>query len=333
MPEPRASVVVATYNRPQSLALLLEGLAKQTLPRDDFEVVVVDDGSAEDVTPVVSRFEQALSVTLLRQENSGVAVARQRGVERASGRIIVFLDDDMRVREDFVAQHLAQHDGHDDRVILGRLLAPAGEQISLFERSHAYRLDRLAELWTAPGSVSGHNVYTGNMSLPRELFFRAGGFDKAFFIEDTELGVRLQAVGAQFFFAPLAASEHASDHMSLDAWLRRAVKEGRGWVQLMRKHPGALEASPWSMFTQIKPVFRPVIAGAVVSPPAGEKLARWIYKGAEAADSAGMNHMAMRAIRLVYSLQFFAGVRAETGTVSDVVKDYRRFRKLARTAA
>ena len=46
-----------------------------------------------------------------------------------------------------------------------------------------------------------------------------------------------------------------------------------------------------------------------------------------------MNHMAMRAIRLVYSLQFFAGVRAETGTVSDVVKDYRRFRKLARTAA
>ena len=235
MSEPRASVVVATYNRSRSLALLLEGLAKQTVPRDDFEVVVVDDGSAEDVTPVVSRFEQAISVTLLRQKNSGVAVARQRGVERTSGRIIVFLDDDMRVREDFVAQHLAIHEGHDDRVVLGRLLAPAGEQISLFERSHAYRLDRLAELWTAPGSVSGHNVYTGNMSLPRELFFRAGGFDEAFFIiEDTELGVRLQAIGAQFFFAPLAASEHASDHMSLDAWLRRAVKEGRGWVRLMR---------------------------------------------------------------------------------------------------
>src|SRR5688572_23687930 len=122
----RASIVVATYNRNAPLARLLESLVRQTVPRAEFEVVVVDDGSAEEAAPAVAPFQDTLQVTVLRQKNGGAAVARQHGAEIARGHLLVFLDDDMLVGEDFLAQHLAAHEGHPDRVVLGRLL-PAGE--------------------------------------------------------------------------------------------------------------------------------------------------------------------------------------------------------------
>src|SRR5262245_43653123 len=96
----KASIVVATYNRKGPLARLLATLAKQTVPRDDYEVVVIDDGSREDASPVAESFKEAMQVAVYRQANTGVAIARERGVEKARGRIVIFLDDDMLAFED-----------------------------------------------------------------------------------------------------------------------------------------------------------------------------------------------------------------------------------------
>lgn len=323
-----ASIVVATYNRKEPLAQLLTTLAKQTVPRDQYEVVVVDDGSREDATPVAKAFSPGLQVSVIRQENSGVAIARQRGVEHARGRIIIFLDDDMRVSKSFVAEHIAAHDGHDDRVVMGELLPDDKVyEMPLFERFHAHQNDNAAERHASAGTFAGYDVYTGNLSLPRELFLRVGGFDPTFFIEDTELGVRLELAGAQFVFSRRAAAVHASDHTSLASWLARSVTEGRDWVRLARKHPTAHAATPWSFFAKANPLSRPFFAVAVLAPSATPTLARIVFRGAQGADAIGWTRGMVSAMTLLYGIQYYCGVREETGSLRGAIEAYREFRR------
>lgn len=322
----RASVVVATYNRKEPLAKLLASLANQTVR--DFEVIVVDDGSRDDPSDVTAPYA---NVTLIGQANTGVAIARQRGVERAKGRIVVFLDDDMLVREDFLAAHLELHDGHDDRVVMGQLLPDEKlGDMPLFERFHAHQLDKNANAYTAAGTFSGHDVYTGNLSLPRELFLRVGGFDPAFHIEDVELGVRLEKAGAEFVFSTRGASVHASDHSSLEKWLARCVRDGRDWVRLIRKHPSMDKANPWRFVAGTNPLSRPFLVATIVFPKAAPSLTKLVFRGAERADKLGLDRAAVAAMTLVYGIQYFQGVREETGTLRDAIGDYRAYRKRSR---
>jgi GT2 family glycosyltransferase len=324
----RASIVIATYNRKEPLARLLATLARQTVARKDFEVVVVDDGSDEDATPVATAFASSIQVSFLRQANSGVAIARQRGVERARGRIVIFLDDDMLAFEDFVAEHLAAHEGHDDRVVMGELLPdPKLARMPLFERYHAHQQKKAAERYAKSGTFSGHDVYTGNLSLPRELFFRAGGFDPTFHIEDVELGVRLEKMGARFVFSREVAAVHASDHTSLPSWLARSVKDGRDWVRLARKHPSANVVSPWRFLSEANPLSRSFFAAVVVAPVVAPALARVAFLGASGADVLGWRRGMLSAMTLLYGIQYFDGVRRETGSLRDAIEAYLAYRR------
>lgn len=88
----QVSVVIPAYNRAALLARTLESVLGQTFP--DFEIIVVDDGSTEDIAAVVARFPDA-PITFIRQEtNQGAGAARNRGVQAARGEFIAFLDSD-----------------------------------------------------------------------------------------------------------------------------------------------------------------------------------------------------------------------------------------------
>jgi GT2 family glycosyltransferase len=329
----KASVIIATYDRKDLLERVLGTLATQTMPRDEYEIVVVDDGSRDDARPVAAAFASRCEISAHRQENSGVAVARQRGVERARGRIVVFLDDDMLAKEDFVEQHVASHEGHDDRVVMGELLPDARvEEMPLFERFFAYQLEKAADRFAKEGTFAGHDVYTGNLSLPRDLFFAAGGFDPSFFIEDVELGVRLEKIGATFVFSREVATVHASDHTNLDKWLARATREGRDWVRLVRKHPQAHAANPWRFLTTANPLSRPFFAAAVLAPRVAPKLSRLAFEGAARASSLGMEKAMVSAMTLAYGIQYFGGVREEHGSVRDALEGWRAYRRAAARA-
>ena len=270
----------------------------------------------------------AMQLSVLRQANAGVAIARQRGVERARGRIIIFLDDDMLAESDFVEQHLAAHGMANNRVVMGELLPDARlSHMPLFERFHAHQLERSAEKYSETGTFAGHDVYTGNLSMPRELFLRAGGFDPAFFIEDVELGVRLENEGAEFVFSRNVATVHASDHTSLEAWLARSMKEGRDWVRLLRKHPSAHAANPWRFLSRANPLARPFFATALLAPTAAPGLARLVFKGASQAHALGWDKAMVKVMTLVYGIQYFGGVREETGSLRDALANYRAYQR------
>ncbi|GAA2148725.1 glycosyltransferase family 2 protein [Glycomyces algeriensis] len=112
---PQVSLVMATCDKRDYLALTLESLLTQTYER--FEVVVCDDGTAGGVADIVDPLRDRLDLTLVVQENRGRAAARNAALERAQGDLVVFMDDDRMAAPGFVAAHAAAHD--DSRGAIG----------------------------------------------------------------------------------------------------------------------------------------------------------------------------------------------------------------------
>ena len=95
--QPLLSVVVCTYNGARTLAEALRALAKQTYTH--YEVLVIDDGSTDDIAGIASAFHQVL---YHRVDHAGLSAARNSGMNLAKGEIIVYTDDDCAPDEDWL---------------------------------------------------------------------------------------------------------------------------------------------------------------------------------------------------------------------------------------
>ncbi len=92
---PRVSVVVPTYNHAATIPLCIDALLAQDFPRDQYEVIFVDDGSADGTAGVVAGYAaRDPRIRYVHQVNRGPAAARNRGAQEARGSILVFTDDD-----------------------------------------------------------------------------------------------------------------------------------------------------------------------------------------------------------------------------------------------
>lgn len=91
------SIVIATFNRPAYLLRTLESLAGQTLPAQEFEILVVNNNSTDDTPAVFAGFARQhpeLRLRMVAEPVQGISYARNRGVAEAEGECIVFIDDD-----------------------------------------------------------------------------------------------------------------------------------------------------------------------------------------------------------------------------------------------
>jgi glycosyltransferase involved in cell wall biosynthesis len=219
---PRVSVVVPTYNRAELLRRTLDSLAAQSLPRDDFQVVVSDDGSADHTFDVVRSFSAQLAVDYCYQEDLGyrAASARNAGAKLATAPILVFLDSGTLAGPELLRGHLTAHEEQPGTAVLGyaygfqpfQPLEGLAEAIAtrpvldVFER---YRDDpgfldlrhsRLADVDfdLSRLTVPWMYLWSLNFSVAAEDFWTVGGFDEAFRTygtEDVELGYRLHRHG------------------------------------------------------------------------------------------------------------------------------------------
>jgi glycosyltransferase involved in cell wall biosynthesis len=111
MAVPLYSVIIPLYNKSKYIERAINSVLKQTF--DDFEVIVVDDGSTDDGPGKVEAFVDS-RIVLVRQENSGVSSARNRGIKEARGQYIAFLDSDDEWRENKLEKHFNFHELHPD---------------------------------------------------------------------------------------------------------------------------------------------------------------------------------------------------------------------------
>jgi serine acetyltransferase/glycosyltransferase involved in cell wall biosynthesis len=322
--KPTVSVVIATFNRAVLLERLLNQLARQHPSPSAFEVVVVDDGSAERVKPRIGAMSFPYHLRVIEQENRGAAAARHHGISEASGEILVLVDDDMQVPREFVAAHCEAHEPRGSRVVLGQIKPdPAIAQMPLFERFQAAMLDRRwAAFRSGATKPSGADLYTGNVSMRRTDYLAAGGLDASLLrSEDVELGIRLEEIGAEVIYSERAYSIHGSDHQALEAWRKSSRNYGVFDRRIAQKHADLRSVSPYRFLGLVNPISRPILALTVLGLPGARRGSDLAMAAALGLDSAGLESPALAATTLVYGMDYFSGVRQDAGSLMRVIVD------------
>jgi glycosyltransferase involved in cell wall biosynthesis len=233
MSSPFLSVIIPTFSRPRQLDACLCKLAEQTYPRDQFQVIVVDDGGTYSLDALVKSYKQTLDISLIRQQNSGPAVARNQGAAAARGVLLVFTDDDClpdaRWLEAFAKRHCQ-----------APLAFLGGAVVNYFvENSWAVTSQLILD--------SAYSFYnrdpddaqffaSNNIALPAGGFRDVGGFSPAFRTasEDRELCDRWRWQGHHLVSVPEAVVEHAKE-LQLGSFVRQHLNYGRGAFQHHRE--------------------------------------------------------------------------------------------------
>ena len=239
------SIVTPTYQRAANLRLLLDSLAEQTLSSELFEVIVIDDGSADDTLDVIRSAASKLpNLAWESGTNAGPARARNRGASRATGDVIVFLDDDIEAAPDLLAKHHEFHTGRGDDHwgLLGRVDWAPTVKVTPFMRW----IDRMGlqfsyDTWLEEGEVPKpyRAFYMANISIPRAAFVASGGFDERFpypAFEDYELGWRLVEAGFRVHYDPAARAFHTRG-IDIRTFRRRMKMVGESAQFLLALHP------------------------------------------------------------------------------------------------
>lgn len=219
-----------TYERPALLQVCLDAPGRLEYPREHFEVIVVDDGSATPLTipPGVG----GLAVTLIRTANGGAGAARNAGAAIARGRFLAFTDDDCRPAPSWLRMLEQACERTPARMVGGRTV-------------NSLRRNR----WSETSQVIVDMTYgyynadlgaprffaSNNMVVPADLFAALGGFRHGAFrvaSEDRELCDHWRHAGHQLAYAPDAVVEHAHA-LTLARFCRQHFRYGRG---AMRYH-------------------------------------------------------------------------------------------------
>jgi glycosyltransferase involved in cell wall biosynthesis len=233
------SIIIPTHNRLEQLKRVLAGLEDQTYPADNFEVLVVSDGSTDDTDEFLLSVVSSLQLRAFFQANQGAAAARNLAIAQAVGDIVLFLDDDVFPAPELIEEHLRFHSLYGDcAVVIGPMLAPVDYEPSPWIR---WELEKLAEQYhdmtTEKWAPTARQFYTGNTSLARRHLMMSGGFDPTFRrAEDIELAYRLAQRGLKFFFNPSAAGYHYAER-SFFSWLAIPYAYGRNNV-IFSRQPG-----------------------------------------------------------------------------------------------
>jgi len=228
----KLTIQLCTYNRATLLERVLEACFDQTLSADEYEVVLVNDGSRDETPAVIERVQRLAPCrfTVVNQPNGGLAKARNAGIAVSTGERIAFIDDDVLPTPVFAAEHLRSDAKHGDVVVRGAAI-------------NTESFDALpVPVWTLK-DYSGNWFWTTNVSVRRARLDAAGGrFDESFSEygwEDIELGLRLRALGTKAVFNRLALAFHYKPRprgTSVAGMLRQARAQARTAVRLEQLH-------------------------------------------------------------------------------------------------
>lgn len=244
---PAASVIVVSRHRPGHLALCLKALALQDHPH--FEVIVVADPSGLAVAA-------DLPVKRVGFDAANISAARNAGIVAASGEILAFIDDDAVAEPTWLSRLTAPL--ADPEIAAAGGFVRGRNGISFQWRA------RLADLWgehadiaVDPAVISLHRGQPGravrtegtNCAFRREVLAAAGGFDPAyrFYLDDTDVNLRLAATGAVIALVPGAVVQHgfaASARRAPDRAPLNLFDIGASSAVFWRRHAEGFDPGP-----------------------------------------------------------------------------------------
>lgn len=193
---PFFSVVIPVYNRAHLIGATLASVLAQS--EQDFEIIVVDDGSKDDSKSVVEKLGDP-RIRFIRQQNGGGGAARNTGIDAAQGRFIAFLDSDDRFLPHHLATMRALLDNTQNTGAYSRFIVDRGEGVTLLKPPRAIREgeDMGTYLLCDRGFLA-----TSSIVVPADLA-RHIRFDTNLpAAEDTDFAIRAALAGTRFLMAP-----------------------------------------------------------------------------------------------------------------------------------
>ncbi|ABA21686.1 Glycosyl transferase, family 2 [Trichormus variabilis ATCC 29413] len=235
------SVVIPTYNRQPILEKCLRALEAQQLSAstviNEYEIVLVDDGSTDGTLDwLTTHKEEFPHVRWFEQDHAGPAAARNLGVEQAQGDIIIFIDSDLVVLENFLQAHA-------DALLQGQEKLGSDRFFTYGAVINTCNFDNPTAEPYKITDFSAAFFATGNVAIPKHWLEQAGLFDTGFQLygwEDLELGVRLKNLGLQLIKCPAAVGYHWHPPFNLEQvpnLIEKEIQRGRMGVLFYQKHP------------------------------------------------------------------------------------------------
>jgi GT2 family glycosyltransferase len=238
---PQVAVVVATHDRPELLAELLESLCAQDHP--SLEVIVVDDASGRPTTELLESLLDGDERGILRvrrlDRNGGPARARNVGWRSTRSEVVLFTDDDCRASPTWASELAAPVLRDELDVVQGRTEPDQRDDLPMGPWDRTIRVSR----WS--GLFEGCNI-----AYRRSTLEAVGGFDESFPAaggEDTDLGLRAVAAGARASFAEQAVVEHTIWRLTYRRYIRNRLRSVH-LVRLIEHHPELRRQLPFRIF-------------------------------------------------------------------------------------
>ncbi|WP_109488153.1 glycosyltransferase [Occallatibacter savannae] len=269
---PLFSVVMATFQRRDVLAMTLPSVCAQDFPADQFEVIVVVDGSTDGTLEMLRELKVAHPFRTVSQQNRGPAAARQAALETARGRYVFFTDDDIRFTEQVLKHHLTVHE---------RSTGPAMVRGSIFvapESPQTLATDATRQWYEQHASV--FNPEKNGVQLPQDFSIFAntsvlrseieacGGVDLSvpFPLEGFELLYRLMKRGVVLRSAPDALVFEIFSKPTRKMITSDARGLGKAEWLFCRKHPEYRKLSVFANLARGGTAKR-VLRSAILSAP------------------------------------------------------------------
>ena len=233
------SFIIPVYNRPDEVDELLKSLTEQT--EKDFEVIIVEDGSAMPCKEVCEKYTEQLDLKYFMKQNSGPGQSRNYGAERANGEYLIVLDSDVvlprtyiKEVEEELASQPADAFGGPDR---------AHESFTPTQKAISYSM---TSFFTTGGIRGGKKKLdkffprSFNMGIRRDIYQQLGGFSKMRFGEDIDFSYRIVEAGYQPRLFPRAWVWHKR-RTDFRKFFRQVYNSGIARINLEKLHPGTMK--------------------------------------------------------------------------------------------
>jgi len=238
------SIIVPVYNRPKEIEELLESLTRQNFS-DDFEVLIIEDGSTEKSERIVERYKSQLNLKYYFKENTGAGASRNFGMQQATGNYFIILDSDVLVPK----QYLSEVSKALSKKFTDAFGGPDAAHESFTALQKAINYSMTAVLTT--GGIRGKKNAVGkfqprsfNLGMSQKAFSKTHGFSKLKVGEDIDLTFRLWESGFETQLIENGFVYHKR-RSTLKQFFKQIVAFGAARPQLNKRYPETAKLTYW----------------------------------------------------------------------------------------
>jgi glycosyltransferase involved in cell wall biosynthesis len=238
------SIIIPVYNRPNEIDELLESLTKQDFT-NDFEVLVIEDGSTQKSDTIVDTYKNQLNLKYFCKENTGAGASRNFGMQKATGNYFIILDSDVIVPNQYLSEVKKGLEINYTDAFGG----PDAAHKSFTALQKAINYSMTSVLTT--GGIRGKKKAFGkfqlrsfNFGLSQTAFTKTDGFSDLKIGEDIDLTFRLWQNGFETQLIEKAFVYHKR-RSSLQQFFKQTFAFGAGRPKLNKRYPGSAKPTYW----------------------------------------------------------------------------------------